>query len=150
MAAKTKAAKGGLKLGRRRAERTPAGTAVLYTQALAGDADARRELRRAFESARKAYGRAADRGGRPRLTALVEDRKAQRETSRAVESLRRALRLAERRRKPRSVRGPVLVAVVVAGAGVAASSENVRAKAAAVLGGGEGSASEEAATPNAA
>ena len=63
--AKGKLAKGGLKLGRRKVERTPAGTVALYGQALVGNREAREELRDALTSARKAYRRSAGRGGRP-------------------------------------------------------------------------------------
>ena len=88
MAIKRKAAKSGFKRGKRKAERTPAGTAVLYGQALVGNAQAREELRDALASARKAYRRSSDRRGRPDLGALFEDRKARKEAGNAVTSVR--------------------------------------------------------------
>jgi hypothetical protein len=124
MALKRKTAKtglqGGLKLGRRKAERTPAGTAVLYGRALVGNEGAREELRDAYSSARKAYRRSSDRSGRPDLVALLGDRKASREASNALTSLKRALRIAERKRKkPKSAKGPAIAVIAVAGAGTA-------------------------------
>ncbi len=128
--AKAKLAKGGFKLGKRKAIRTPAGTAVLYAQALVGNRQAREELRDAYTSARKAYSRSADRSGRPNFATLLDDRKASREAGRAITSLRSAVNLAgKKRKKPRSVK-PVIVVVAVAGAGTAvALNENLRAKA---------------------
>ena len=136
--AKAKLAKGGLKLGKRRAERTPAGTAVLYGQALAGNERAREDLRKAFASARKAYSRTSDRRGRPDIGALIEDRKAQREAGKAVAQLREALRIASRtRRKPERSKKPLVALVVVAGAGTAvAANEDLRSK---LLGSGSSS-----------
>jgi hypothetical protein len=122
MATKRKAAKSGFKLGKRKVERTPAGTAVLYGQALVGNAQAREELRDAMTSARKAYRRSSDRRGRPDLAALLQDRKASKEAGNALTSLREALRVAGRkRRKPRSAKGPAVVIVAVAGTGAAAA-----------------------------
>ncbi len=128
--AKAKLVKGGFKLGKRKVIRTPAGTAVLYAQALVGNRQAREELRDAYASARKAYSRSADRSGRPNLATLLDDRKASREAGRAITSLRSAVNLAgKKRKKPRSVK-PVIVVVAVAGAGTAvALNENLRAKA---------------------
>ena len=118
--AKGKVAKGGLKLGRRKVERTPAGTVVLYGQALVGNREAREELRDAATSARKAYRRSAGRSGRPNLVTLLQDRKASREAGNALASLQQALRTAGRKRKkPRSAKGPAAVVVVVAGTGAA-------------------------------
>lgn len=116
--AKGKLARSGLKLGRRKAERTPAGTAVLYGQALVGNEGARDELRDAYTSARKAYRRSSDRSGRPDLAALLGDRKASREASNALTSLTRALQIADRKRKkPRSAKGPAIAVIALAGAG---------------------------------
>jgi hypothetical protein len=137
--AKGKLAKGGLKLGRRKAKRTPAGTVVLYGQALVGNESARDELKEAYASARTAYRRSSDRRGRPDLAALLQDRKASKEAGNALTSLRQALRIAGRKReKPRSVgKAPVIAVVTVAGAGTAvALNEGLRKKVMAPLGGG--------------
>ena len=61
--AKGNLARVGLRLGKRKAERTPAGTAVLYGRALAGNEEARDDLREAYAAARKAYTRSSDRRG---------------------------------------------------------------------------------------
>ena len=102
--AKGKLAKGAFRLGRRRAIRTPAGTAVLYGQALVGNQQARKDLRGAYTSARKAYARTADWRGRPDIGALFEDRKARKETGKALSSLREALKVAEPGRSRRAGR----------------------------------------------
>jgi hypothetical protein len=118
--AKGKLAKGGLKLGRAKVKRTPAGTVILTTKALVGNAAARDELRDAYTAARKAYRRSSDRRGRPDLTALLQDRKASKEAGNALSSLSQALRIADRKReKPRSVKAPMIAVVTVAGAGTA-------------------------------
>ena len=122
MATKRKAAKAGLKAGKNKAARTPVGTVVFTAKALAGNEQARRELKDAYASARKAYRRSSDRRGRPDLGALLEDRKAKREAGNALTSLRSALSIArKRRKKPRSVKGPATaLAVTAAGAGAGA------------------------------
>jgi hypothetical protein len=142
MAAKGKMVKGGLKLSRRKAERTPVGTVVLYGRALVGNEEARDELRDAYASARKAYARSADRRGRPNVGTLIEDRKARREAGRAAASLREALQIAGRKRKkPKSSKGPVVAVIAVAGAGtVVALNEDLRAKLLAPLSSGDESA----------
>jgi hypothetical protein len=135
MAAKDKIGKGGLKLGKAKVKRTPAGTVMLTGRALVGNAAARDELREAYVSARKAYRRSSDRSGRPDLTALLQDRKASKEAGNALSSLRQAVRIADRKReKPRSVKAPVIAVVTVAGAGTAvALSPALRSK---ITGGG--------------
>jgi len=129
--ARLKFAKAAFRLGKRRAVRTPAGTAVLYGQALVGNQQARKDLRRAYTSARKAYARTTDWRGRPDIGALLEDRKARKETGKAMSSLREAIQIAGRTRKqPKSRKGPVIAVVAVAGTGTAlALNENLRAKA---------------------
>lgn len=129
--AKDKLAKGGLKLGKRKVERTPAGTAVLYGRALIGNEEARNDLREAYASARKAYSRSSDRRGRPDIEALLKDRKARREAGKAASSLREALQIAGRtRKKPKSAsKAPVIAVIAVAGAGTAvAMNEDLRNK----------------------
>ena len=132
-------ASAGLKLGKRRVARSRAGTAVLYGKALAGNQQARKDLRGAYTSARKAYARSSDRRGRPDIGALLEDRKARKEAHKAASSLREALQIARRtREKPKSSKGPVIAVVAVAGAGTAvALNENLRAKALAPFTGAE-------------
>jgi hypothetical protein len=138
--AKGKLAKGGLKLGRRKAERTPAGTAVLYGRALVGNQEARDDLREAYASARKAYARSSDRRGRPDIGALIDDRKARRDAGKAASSLQEALRIAGRKRKkPKSSKAPVIAVIAVAGAGTAvALNEDLRGKVLAPFSGSDG------------
>jgi hypothetical protein len=120
MAAKKKAAKAG-------AGAYAAGKAVRsnqYVQRLVEDEELRDNLRNAFVSARKAYGRINGKGPAKAL----DDKKVQRELKDAVSSLKDAtdsLRGAKRR-KPRKGR---LLLVALVGAGLAlALSEGLRKK----------------------
>ena len=122
MAAKKKAAKAG-------AGAFAAGKAARnnpYVSQLIEDDDLRDNLRTAYESARKAYGRI---NGKGPVKALTEDKKVQKELREAAGSLRDAaetLRNANKRKKSRGGRKLLLVLV---GAGLAlALSEGLRKK----------------------
>jgi adenylosuccinate synthase len=122
MAAKKKAAKAG-------AGAFAAGKAARnnpYVSQLIDDEDLRDNLRTAYESARKAYGRI---NGKGPVKALTEDKKVQKELREAAGSLRDAadtLRNANKRKKSRGGRKLLLVLV---GAGLAlALSEGLRKK----------------------
>ena len=81
MASKKKiAGKAGAKAAKKRAE-----TARPYVQRLIEDDELRDNLRTAFESARKAYGRI---NGKGPVKALTEDKKVQKELREAASSLR--------------------------------------------------------------
>src|SRR5687767_11135207 len=121
MAAKKKAAKAG-------AGAFAAGKAArenAYVNQLISDDELRDNLRTAFESARKAYGRM---NGKGPVKALTEDKKVQKELREAATSLRDAadtLRGAKARKK----RGGRKLMVVLVGAGLAlALSEGLRKK----------------------
>ena len=123
MAAKKKAAKAG-------AGAFAAGKAARdnpYVNQLIEDDELRDNLRTAFESARKAYGRI---NGKGPVKALTEDKKVQKELREAAGSLRDAadtLRNANKRKK-RGGAGRKLVLLLV-GAGLAlALSEGLRKK----------------------
>ena len=123
MAAKKKAAKAG-------AGAFAAGKAARdnpYVNQLIEDNELRDNLRTAFESARKAYGRI---NGKGPVKALTEDKKVQKELREAAGSLRDAadtLRGASKRKK-RGGAGRKLVLLLV-GAGLAlALSEGLRKK----------------------
>jgi hypothetical protein len=129
MAAKKKAAKGA-------AGAIAAGQALRenpYVQRLVEDDDLRDELRAAFDSARKAYGRI---DGKSPAKAL-EDKKVQRDLKQAAESLKSAAdALREPQRRKRGFGRLVLIALV--GAGLAlALSEDLRKKALDALFGAE-------------
>ena len=122
MAAKKKAAKAG-------AGAFAAGKAARsnpYVNQLIEDAELRDNLRTAFESARKAYGRI---NGKGPVRAITEDKKVQKELREAATSLRDAadsLRGSTKRKKRRGGRKLLLVLV---GAGLAlALSEGLRKK----------------------
>ena len=121
MAAKKKAAKAG-------AGAVAAGKAARsneYVQRIVHDDELRDNLRSAFESARKAYGRMAN--GKGPAKQLMDDKKTQKELREAAHSLRDAAEsLRGKKRKKR--RGRVLLLGIV-GAGLAlALSEGLRKK----------------------
>ena len=120
MAAKKKAAKAG-------AGAYAAGKAVRsnpYVQRLIEDEELRNNLRSAFVSARKAYGRVNGKGPAKAL----DDKKVQRELKDAASSLRDAADALRGGRKKKRRRGRVLLVAVV-GAGLAlALSEGLRKK----------------------
>jgi hypothetical protein len=120
MAAKKKAAKAG-------AGAVAAGQAARsnpYIQKLVEDGDLRDELRTAFESARKAYGRINGKGPQKAL----EDKRVQKDLKEAASSLKSAADSLRAKPKRRKRRGRVLVLGLV-GAGLAlALSEGLRTK----------------------
>jgi hypothetical protein len=122
MAAKTKVAKRGVK---------SAGQTVRdneYLQRLMEDAELRENLRAAYESARKAYGRIAN--GRGPTKALLEDKKTHRELQNAASSLRDAAEgLRGKRRRKRGRGGKLLLLVVAGGVAALFASEDLRKKA---------------------
>src|SRR5215213_3072146 len=109
MAAKKKAAKAG-------AGAVAAGKAVQsndYVQRLVEDDELRDNLRTAFDSARKAYGRI---NGKGPVKALTDDKKTQKELKEAASSLRDAadaLRGAKRKKKGR--RGGLFTLLLICG-----------------------------------
>src|SRR5687767_11625086 len=121
MAAKKKAAKAG-------AGAFAAGKAARsnpYVNQLIEDGELRDNLRTAYESARKAYGRI---NGKGPVKALTEDKKVQKELREAASSLRDAAETLRGSTKKRKRRGRKLLLVVV-GAGLAvALSEGLRKK----------------------
>ena len=104
-----------------------------YVQRLIEDDDLREELRGAYESARKAYGRIDDKGP----AKAFEDKKVQRDLKQAAESLKSAAdALREPKKRKRGLGRLILIALV--GAGLAlALSEDLRKKALDALVGAE-------------
>jgi len=123
MAAKQKAAKGA-------ATASSAYAAVKtspYVQRLIEDAELRDNLREAYESTRKAYGRLSN--GKAPTKSLLEDKKLHKELSNAAEALRdagTALRSGPKKKKRRL--GRVLLLGIVGGALALALSEGLRSK----------------------
>lgn len=120
MASKKKAAKAG-------AGAVAAGQAVRsnpYVQRLVEDAELRDNLRSAFVSAKKAYGRVNGKGPAKAL----DDKKVQREIKDAAASLKEAADSLRGNKKKKSRKGRLLLLAVV-GAGVAlVASEGLRKK----------------------
>jgi len=121
MAAKKKAAKAG-------AGAFAAGKAAkdnAYVNQLMEDSELRDNLRTAFESARKAYGRI---NGKGPVRAITEDKKVQKELREAATSLRDAADSLRGAKKRKSHAGRKVLLLVV-GAGLAlALSEGLRKK----------------------
>jgi hypothetical protein len=121
MAAKKKAAKAGAGVF----AASQAARSNPYVNQLIEDAELRDNLRTAYESARKAYGRI---NGKGPVKALTEDKKVQKELREAASSLRDAAETLRGSSKKRKKRGRKLLLVVV-GAGLAvALSEGLRKK----------------------
>ena len=121
MAAKKKAAKAG-------AGAFAAGKAVRsnpYVQRVMDDPELRENLRSAFESARKAYGRM---NGKGTVKAVTEDKKTQKELKDAAASLKDAADGLRGQKKKKSRKGRLFLLAIV-GAGVAlVASEDLRKK----------------------
>jgi hypothetical protein len=121
MAAKKKAAKAG-------AGAFAAGKAVRsnpYVQRVMDDPELRDNLRSAFDSARKAYGRM---NGKGPVKAVTEDKKTQKELKDAAASLKEAADSLRGNKKKKSRKGRLFLLAVV-GAGVAlVASEGLRKK----------------------
>lgn len=130
MAAKKRAAKGaaGAVAAGKAASNNP------YVRRLIEDEDLREELRSAFESARKAYGRIDGKGPAKAL----EDKKVQRELKHAADSLRSASEsLRERPKRRRGGLGRLLMLAIVGAVLALALSEDLRKKALDALFGAE-------------
>jgi hypothetical protein len=121
MAAKKKAAKAG-------AGAFAAGKAVRsnpYVQRVMDDPELRENLRSAFESARKAYGRM---NGKGPVKAVTEDKKTQKELKDAAASLKEAADGLRGQKKKKSRKGRLFLLAIV-GAGIAlVASEDLRKK----------------------
>lgn len=97
-----------------------------YVRRLIEDEDLRENLRTAFESARKAYGRM---NGKGPTKAIMDDKKTQKELKEAASALREAadsLRGAKKKRKRR--RGRLLLLLFVGAVLALALSEDLRKK----------------------
>ena len=98
-----------------------------YVQRLIEDDELRENLRTAYESARKAYGRMAN--GKGPAKAILDDKKTQKELKEAASSLRDAadsLRGAKKKQKRR--RGRLLLLLFVGAVLALALSEDLRKK----------------------
>ena len=120
MAAKKKAAKAG-------AGALAAGQAARqneYVQRLIEDAELRENLRTAFDSARKAYGRMNGKGPAKAL----DDKKVQKELKQAAASLRTAADSLRAKPKRKKRRGRLVLVVLVGGVAAVALNEGLRKK----------------------
>jgi hypothetical protein len=125
MAAKQKAAKGAASASTAYA----AVTTSPYVQRLIQDAELRDNIREAYESARKAYGRLSN--GKAPTKALLEDKKLHKELSNAAEALRdagAALKEGPKKKKKKRRLGRVILLGLVGGALALALSEGLRSK----------------------
>ena len=129
MAARKKAAKAG-------AGAVAAGSAARqnqYVQRLLEDPELRENLRTAYESARKAYGRMNGKGPGKAL----DDKKVQRDLKQTVDSLRGAAESLREKPKRKKRRGRLLFVAVVGAGTAVALNEGLRKKALDALFGAE-------------
>ena len=120
MAARKKAAKAG-------AGAVAAGSAARqnqYVQRLLEDPELRENLRKAYESARRAYGRLNGKGPGKAL----DDRKAQRELKQAVTALRDAAEALRQKPKRKKRRGRLLLVGLIGAGAAVALNEGLRKK----------------------
>ena len=104
-----------------------AGTAARqnqYVQRLLEDPELRENLRTAYESARKAYGRM---NGKAPGKAL-DDKKVQRDLRQAVESLRDAVESLREKPKRKKRRGRTMIVAIVGAGAAVALNEGLRKK----------------------
>ena len=96
-----------------------------YVQRLIEDDELRDNLRKAFESARGAYGRATGNGKSP-VNAMTSDKKVQKDLRSAAESLREASEQLRAPKKRKSKLGRLILFGMVAGALALVFSEDAR------------------------
>jgi hypothetical protein len=96
-----------------------------YVQRLIEDEELRDNLRDAFESAKKAYGRATGNGKGP-VKAVTSDKKTQKELRKAAEKLRDANERLQKPKKKRSKLGRLILLAVVGGIVALVVSEGAR------------------------
>ena len=125
MAAKKNAAKAA-KAGAGAAAAAKAVRSNQYVKRIMEDPELRDNLRSAFESGRKAYGRMQN--GKGPVKAVTEDKKTQKELKEAASSLKEAADQLRGTKKKKSRKGRVFLIAIV-GAGVAlVASEGLRKK----------------------
>jgi hypothetical protein len=121
MAAKKKAAKAG-------GGAVAAGKAVKdneYVQRLIEDEDLRENLRTAFDSSKKAYGRISN-GKGPQ--AVLDDKKTQKELKEAASAIKEAADALRGGKKKRKRRGGLFLVLIVGGIAAVALNEGLRKK----------------------
>jgi hypothetical protein len=96
-----------------------------YVQRLIEDEELRDSLRKAFEAARGAYGRATGNGGSP-VKAVTSDKKVQRDLRTAAENLRDASEQFRAPKKRKSRLGRIILFGLVAAAIALVLSEDAR------------------------
>jgi hypothetical protein len=122
MASKKKAAKAG-------AGAAAAAKAVRsnqYVQRVMDDPELRENLRSAFESARKAYGRMQN--GKGPVKAVTEDKKTQKELKAAADSLKEAADQLRGNKKKKSRKGRLFLLAIVGATVALVASEDLRKK----------------------
>jgi len=96
-----------------------------YVQRLIEDEELRSSIKKAFEAARGAYGRATSNGGGP-VKAVTSDRKVQRDLRSAAENLRDASEQLRAPRKRKSRLGRLLLLAIVGAVVALIVSEDAR------------------------
>ena len=96
-----------------------------YVQRLIDDEDLRENLKEAFDSAKKAYGRATGNGKSP-VKAVTSDKKVQKEMRQAAEALQEARDRLQKPRKKKHRLGKLLLLAIVGGVVALVVSEGAR------------------------
>jgi hypothetical protein len=96
-----------------------------YVQRLIEDEDLRDNLKEAFDSAKKAYGRATGNGKGP-VKAVTSDKKVQKEMRQAAEALQEARDRLQKPKKKKHRLGKLLVLAIVGGVVALVVSEGAR------------------------
>ncbi|MET0835710.1 MAG: hypothetical protein ABWY97_02915 [Thermoleophilaceae bacterium] len=96
-----------------------------YVQKVMDDPELRENLRNAFESARKAYGRM---NGKSPIKAVTEDKKVQKELKHAADSLKEAADSLREPNKKKGRFGKLLLLAIVGGIVALVVSEGLRKK----------------------
>jgi hypothetical protein len=96
-----------------------------YVQKVMEDPELRENLRNAFESARKAYGRM---NGKSPVKAVTEDKKVQKELKHAADALKEAAGSLREPQKKKGRLGKLLLLAIVGGIVALVASEGLRKK----------------------
>ena len=96
-----------------------------YVQRVIEDEELRENLRDAFESAKKAYGRATGNGKGP-MKAVTSDKKTQKELRRAAEKLREANERLQKPKRRKNRLGRLILLAIVGGIVALVVSEGAR------------------------
>lgn len=97
-----------------------------YVQRLIEDEDLRDNLKDAYSSAKKAYGRATGDGGKGTVKAVTSDKKVQKEMRQAAEALQEARERLQKPKKKHHRFGKLILLAIIGGVVALVVSESAR------------------------